>query len=74
MHICTQIRLCNVPKSHFDGKTDGDYYFYYTNKLGEKVRLYELTPAKVILSGKGSHSTWLNKATMLLFALLSLLF
>ena len=70
----TQIRICDVPNSHFDGKTDGDYYFYYTNKLGEKVRLYELTPAKVILSGKGNNSTWLYKAYMLLFVLLSLLF
>jgi hypothetical protein len=69
-----KFKQCDVPKSHFDGKTDGDYYFYYTNKQGEKVRLYELSPAKVILSGKGNNSIWINKASLLLFALLCLLF
>ena len=69
-----KFKQCEVPKSHFDGKTDGDYYFYYTNKQGEKVRLYELSPAKVILSGKGNNSIWINKASLLLFALLCLLF
>ena len=65
---------CDVPKRHFDGKSNGDYYFYYTNKLGEKMRLYGLSPAKVILSEKENYSTWLNKSTILVFALLCLLF
>ena len=65
---------CDVPKSHFDGKANGDYYFYYTNKLGERMRLYGLSPAKVILSEKENYSTWFNKSTILVFALLCLLF
>ena len=69
-----KFKKCDVPKSHFDGKANGDYYFYYTNNLGEKVRLYGLAPAKVILTGKGNYISLSNKAFILLFALFSLFF
>ena len=69
-----KLKKCDVPKSYFDGKANGDYYFYYTNKLGEKVRLYGLAPAKVILTEKGNNFALSNKPSILLFALLCLLF
>ena len=62
-------KRCNVTKSHFDGKKNGNYYFYYKNKVGEMEKMYEIFPAKVILTDDSGK----NKISMILMALIILL-
>ena len=65
-------KRCNVTKSHFDGKKNGNYYFYYKNKVGEMEKMYEIFPAKVILTDD-KNSCGKNKISMILIALIILL-
>ena len=44
------IKKCIVPKSHFENLTNGYYYTYYLNPLGEFTIFYELFPLQVFLS------------------------
>ena len=68
-------KRCNVPKSHFEGKKSGNYYFYYKNKIGEMEKMYELFPAKVILNDNGDdkNSCGKNKISMILIAMIIIL-
>jgi hypothetical protein len=68
-------KTCNVPKSHFDGKKSGNYYFYYKNKVGEMEKMYELFPAKVILPDDkdNQNSCGRNKISTILMALIIIL-
>ena len=68
-------KRCNVPKNHFEGKKSGNYYFYYKNKVGEMEKMYELFPAKVILTDDGDdkNSCEINKISMVLIALIIIL-
>ena len=63
---------CTVKKSHFEGEKSGDFSLYYINNFGEKIKLYELSPFKVILSGgkSGSNFTKFNKIIYMLMLLL----
>jgi len=68
-------KMCNVPKSHFDGKKSGNYYFYYKNKVGEMEKMYELFPAKVIIPDDkdDKNSCEINKISIMLIALIIIL-
>ena len=63
---------CKVTKSHFEGEKSGDFSLYYINTLGEKSKIYEISPFKVILSEStsGSNFTKFNKLIYMLMLLL----
>lgn len=43
-------KMCTIDKSYFKGKTNGEYSLYRINSLNEKEKVYEIFPAKVILT------------------------
>ena len=45
---------CEVPKSHFQGKTDGYYFHQLSNNLDKKSIRYELSPMKVFVGDSDS--------------------
>ena len=54
--IINDILKCEVPKSHFNGKTNGLYFLKHTNPIDKKVISYEIQPIRVILDNDESDS------------------
>ena len=64
---------CTVPKSHFDGKSNGYYYIHHKNNADKYTVDYDTFGFKVILTRGGGGDGGNNKHSLLLIALLSLL-
>ena len=47
-------KICTVYKRYFKGKKNGEYSIYQINSLNEKEKIYEIFPAKVILTSEKS--------------------
>lgn len=54
--VINSILKCEVPKSHFQGKTDGFYFLKHTFTNEEKIISYEVRPIKVLLDNHESDS------------------
>ena len=79
--VCNGIndcKKCTVPKSHFNGKSNGYYYIHHKDRADNYVVDYEAFGFKVILTsgggGDGGNSSGIfNRCSFVLLALLSAL-
>ena len=74
--ICYSInnaKECVVPKSHFEGKSNGYYFTHHKISTGDYIPDYDIFAVKVILSSEETNWGKINHCSLMIMVLLSLI-